>query len=98
MKGIMDPTAILAIGLMVSGVVQLLKLSPLPTTGLIPVGLVLGISAFGVLIWAVSFEPAFERHLLWSYLTGWLAVSTTAAGAWGLTRKTAAEVKAATSG
>jgi hypothetical protein len=81
-----DAAAVLAVGAAVTALVQFLKASPLPTGGWIPVALAFGLSAVGVALWAVSFAPGWDRVLVWSYFTGWLAVTGTAVGAYHLAK------------
>lgn len=47
---------------------------------------VLALAALGVALWAVSFETAFTRQLLWPYFAAWIVVATSAAGVFGFTR------------
>ena len=47
---------------------------------------VCGLALLGVVMWAVSNEPAFDRHLLWPYFAGWVSVAAGAAGVFGFTR------------
>jgi hypothetical protein len=82
----MDAQAIVAVSAAVVGLTQLLKWSPLPTEGLVPLLLVLGLSALGVLLWGYSHEPVFTRMLVWDYFAGWVAVALGAAGIYGFTR------------
>jgi hypothetical protein len=84
----MDGTAIITVSAAVVGLTQILKWSSLPTSGLIPVVLVFVLSALGVILWGVSTEIVFDRHLLWPYFAGWVAVSTSAAGVFGLAQST----------
>jgi hypothetical protein len=44
------------------------------------------LSLIGVVMWAVSNEPAFDRHLIWPYFAGWVSVSAGSAGVFGFTR------------
>lgn len=84
----MDGAAIITVSAAVVGLTQILKWSSLPTTGFIPVVLVFVLSALGVLLWGISTEAAFTRALLWPYFAGWVAVSTSAAGVFGLAQAT----------
>lgn len=88
----MDGAAIVTVAASVTALVQILKWSSVPTHGLIPVLLVFTLSALGCLLWAVSHEAGFAWSLVWDYFAGWIAVSTSAAGVFGLTRAVAAEV------
>lgn len=92
----MDAQAILGVSTVVVALVQLLKASPLPTTGLIPVILVVLLSAIAVLLWGVSHEDRFARALIWDYFSGWAAVTLTAAGAYGIVRSAGTQVMSAT--
>jgi hypothetical protein len=47
---------------------------------------VLVLSAPGVVLWGVSFEPVFEWTLIWTYFAAWIVVATSAAGVYGFTR------------
>ncbi|HEV8639435.1 MAG TPA: hypothetical protein VG370_34940 [Chloroflexota bacterium] len=47
---------------------------------------VLGLSAAGVVLWAVSFEAAFSRAMIWPYFAAWIVVATSSAGVYGFTR------------
>lgn len=82
----MDAAAVLAVGAAVTALVQLLKASPLPTQGWIPVALAFGLSALGVALWGISFTAAPDRSLVWGFFTGWLAVTGTAVGAYHLVK------------
>ena len=82
----MDAQAIVAVSAAVVGLTQLIKWSPLPTDGLVPLFVVLSFSALGVVLWGVSHEPTFSRLLLWDYFAGWIAVALGAAGIYGFTR------------
>lgn len=55
---------------------------------------VLGLSLLGVILWAISNEPAFDRHMLWTYFAGWVSISAAAAGVFGFTRALPAAVTA----
>jgi len=44
------------------------------------------LSLLGVLAWAVSNEPTFDRHLIWPYFAGWVSVCAGSAGVFGFTR------------
>ena len=48
--------------------------------------IVLALSFLGVMMWAISNESVFDRHLIWPYFAGWVSVSAAAAGVFGFTR------------
>lgn len=85
----MDAQSTITVSAAVVALVQILKWSPMPTTGLVPVLLVFLLSALGVILWALSVEPAFQRALIFPYFAGWIAVATSAAGVFGLAQRTA---------
>lgn len=82
----MDGQAIVSVSAAVVAFTQLVKYSPIPTTGFIPVVLVFVFSGLGCLLWAVSNEPVFDRHLLFNYFAGWVAVATSAGGVFSLSQ------------
>jgi len=84
----MDGQAIITVSAAVVALTQIIKWSPLPTDGYVPVVIVFALSGLGVMIWGASNEINFGRQLLWSYFAGWIAVSTSAAGVFGLAQAT----------
>jgi hypothetical protein len=82
----MDGQAIISVSAAVVAFTQLVKYSPIPTTGFIPVILVFLFAGLGCALWAVSNEPAFDRHLLFNYFAGWIAVATSAGGVFSLSQ------------
>lgn len=44
------------------------------------------LALLGVIMWAVSNEPIFDRHLIWPYFVAWVTVSASSAGVFGFTR------------
>lgn len=88
----MDAQAILTVSTAVVALTSLIKWSPLPTDGFIPVLIVFGLSALGVLLWAFSVEPGFDRHQVFSYFAAWILVATAAGGVYGFGQATAKAV------
>lgn len=80
----MDSQAILAVSAAVVGLTQLIKWMGVPQS--FRPALVLVISAFGVALWAYTQPEMITRTELWSYFSGWIAVSTSAAGVFGFTQ------------
>lgn len=80
----MDAQAVITVGAAVMALTQLIKWSPIPTAGYRPVVIVFILSGLGVLLWALSFEPTFDRRWLFNYFSAWVAVATSSAGVFGL--------------
>jgi hypothetical protein len=81
----MNAEQILIVTGAVVALTQLVKWMRLVDDGQGPL-VVLGLSALGVVLWAVSFVDVFERHALWTYFAAWIAVATSTAGVYGFTR------------
>jgi len=87
----MNGEAILAVSVFVVGLVSLVKWAGLPAR-VAPLA-VLVAAAIGVGVWGWSAQ-SFERATVFEHLAGWVAVSMSAAGVYGFTRATGAEVTA----
>lgn len=88
----MNGEAIVSVSAAVVALTQLAKWGGLPDrTGPLAV---LIFSALGVGVWGYS-EGEFSRPELFTYLTGWIAVATSAAGVFGFTRATVDAVTSA---
>jgi hypothetical protein len=86
----MDAEAIIAVSAAVVTLTQLLKWSGIPDKAGPLAVLILAI--LGVAMWGYSTEPAWERNLLFTYFSGWIAVATSAAGVFGFTRAASSAV------
>lgn len=90
----MTGEAIVTVSAAVVALVQLVKWAGLPDkTGPL---IVLVFAALGVGLWVYS-QAEFDRHALFSYFAGWVAVATSAAGVFGFTRAAASAVTSAKS-
>ena len=78
----MDGLAVMRVTVVVVGIMQLLRWAGVPERWA-PL-LVAGLSALGVALWAVGQGPV-NPSVLFSYMTGWVAVATSAAMVWGFT-------------
>jgi hypothetical protein len=80
----MSGEQIVAVGAAVTIFTQLLKWGGIPDRrGPL---VVMALSLVGVILWAVSNEPAFTRSLIWPYFAAWVSVAAGAAGVFGFTR------------
>jgi hypothetical protein len=87
----MNGEAILTVSAAVVGLVSLVKWAGLPAR-VAPLA-VLVAAAIGVGVWGWSAET-FARTTAFEFFAGWVAVSMAAAGIFGFTRATGAEVTA----
>lgn len=79
-----DGQAIIAVSATVAALTRLVKWMGLPER--FAPGVVMLLSAFGVLLWALTQPEAVNRTEVWSYFAGWIAVATSAAGVFGFTQ------------
>lgn len=81
----MNAEAIITVSAAVVALTQLAKWGRLVDDSRGPFAVLL-LALVGVIVWAVSSEAGFDRHLIWPYFAGWIAVATSAAGVFGFTR------------
>lgn len=75
----MTAEAVLAIGIVVSSVSQLIKkYSPVEGRQILIVSALL--SLLCVIAWGITYENAVMRQLIWPYIAAWVAVTVTATG------------------
>jgi hypothetical protein len=80
----MNAEAILSVSAAVVALTQLIKWAGLPDKWG-PMA-VLGLALVGVVIWAFSTTPAYDRELIFPFFSGWISVALNAAGVFGFTR------------
>ncbi len=78
----MDGLAVMRVTVVVVGIMHLLRWAGVPERWA-PL-LVAVLSALGVALWAVGQGPL-NPSVLFSYMSGWVAVATSAAMVWGFT-------------
>jgi hypothetical protein len=81
----LDPPALVAIGAFAAGLTQIIKMgTPIPDGwGL---WIVSAVALAAILGWAITFEAAFSRDLIWPYLNAWLNTVFAAGGIFGIVR------------
>jgi hypothetical protein len=79
---VMDGSDVMRVTVVVVGLMHLLKWAGVPQRWA-PL-LVAGLSTLGVALWAVTQGPV-SQAVLFSYLSGWVAVATSATTVWGFT-------------
>ena len=88
----MTGEAILTVAAAVVGLVQLLKWSGYVSGRMAPLAVFIS-ALFGVLLWGWAMN-ALSRETAFDFFAGWISVSTSAAGVFGLVRESAAAVTA----
>lgn len=75
----LTPEAMLAIGVVVAGATELVKRFG-NLTGISVLLVCASISIIALFAWGVTYEPAFNRTLIWPYVAAWVGLTTTATG------------------